>query len=127
MSDPLKDEFNGTWRFANEKEVDGWNYLHFSKGNRIAQFFNIKDGNYDVGQMLVGDIGDNKIEFFPQDGSDGWTRGYRFDDGNLVIVEGDDEYPCQRPPENLEWLTEGIAKSDQFFEENEASWGTAQE
>lgn len=123
MSSPLKPEFEGTWRFANEKEADGWNYLNFSKGNRVAQFFNINEGKFDCGKMLVSDIGDDRIEFFPEDGSEGWTRKYRFDDGNLVIIEGDDEYPCSRLPEMLPWLVEGIFESESYFDKNEANWG----
>ncbi len=123
MISPLKLGFDGTWRFKNEKEVDGWNYLHFSKGNRIAQFYNIKNGTFEVGRMLVGDIGNNLIEFFPQDGSKGWTRSYRFDDGNLVIIEGKDEYPCSRVQDPPVWLEEGIAAADRFFDEFEGTWG----
>lgn len=123
MTNPLKSDFDGTWRFVNEKEDEGWNYLHFSRGNRIVQFYNIKDGTYQDGKMLVGDAGNQKIEFFPQDGSEGWTRGYRFDDGNLVIVEGDMEFPCERISEMAPWLKEGITKADSYFDEHEATWG----
>ena len=126
MSNPLPDEFDGTWRFANEAEADGWNYLHFSNGNRITQFYNIKEGNFEDAKMLVKDIGNATIEFFPRDGSDGWTRGYRFDDGNLVIVEGESEYPCQRPPEVPGWLQQGIEDALLYFEENEPKWGTSE-
>lgn len=123
MNHPLREDFNGTWRFANEKEVDGWNYLHFSKGNRIVQFFNIQDGTYNDAKMLVNEAENNKIEFFPEDGSDGWTRGFRFDEGNLVIVEGDDEYPCERLSEMPEWLAEGIRNAAIYFDERESEWG----
>lgn len=124
MSTPLNDQFDGTWRFVNEKEEEGWNYLHFSRGNRIVQFFNIKGGDYQNGQMLVSDAGDSKIQFYPEDGSEGWTRGYRFDDGNLVIVEGDDEYPCEPVTEKPDWLAKGIVDSDEYFNQNESNWGT---
>lgn len=123
MATNIKAEFEGTWRFANEKEEDGWNYLHFSKGNRITQYYNIKNGDFDCTHMLVQDIGDSSIEFFPEDGSPGWTRQFRFDDGNLVIIEKGVEYPCSRPPELLPWLVIGISEAETYFDENEAAWG----
>ena len=59
MDSPLDDRFDGTWRFANENDEEGWNYLHFSKGNRIVQFYNINAGKFEKGQCLVGKINDD--------------------------------------------------------------------
>lgn len=122
MSEPLDERFEGTWRFENPREEEGWNYLHFSRGNRIVQFFNIRGGSFDTGKMLVGDIGDSRIEFYPEGGGEGWTRVYRFDDGNLVIIEGEDEYPCARPPSLPDWLEGGIAEAQAYFDAREADW-----
>lgn len=123
MSEPLDERFEGTWRFENPKEEEGWNYLHFSGGNRIVQFFNIREGSFDTGKMLVGDIGDSRIEFYPEGGGEGWTRIYRFDDGNLVIIEGEDEYPCSRLPSLPDWLAAGIDEAQEYFATREADWG----
>lgn len=127
MSNPLPGEFFGTWRFANEKEVDGYNYLHFSPSpgesvSRIVQFFNIKDGSFDCSKMLVADIGGSKIEFFPEGGDEGWTRGFRFDEGNLVILEGEDEYPCDQMTDIPEWLSTGISEAQSYFDSAESDW-----
>lgn len=118
----LSEAFDGTWRFANEKEADGWNYLHFSNGGRIVQFYNITGEKFDTGKMLVRDIGGNQIRFFPRGGGKGWTRHYRFDEGNLVIIEGSAQYPCSRPETIPEWLRLGIEESGRFFAEHEANW-----
>ena len=123
MESPLDDRFDGTWRFANENDEEGWNYIHFSNGNRVVQFYNINGGKFEKGQCLVGKVGDDQMKFTPQGGGEGWTRNFSFDEeGNLTIIEGMDTYPCSRLPENLDWLERAIRESENFFDENEPSW-----
>ncbi len=123
MSQPLDKRFEGTWRFANEKEEDGWNYLHFSGSHRIVQFFHIRSGAYDAGRCLVAIAGPDTLQFRPQGGGEGWTRNFAFDDeSNLTIIEGAETFPCTRLPEIPEWLEKAIAESEAYFDKHEANW-----
>ena len=125
MDTPLDDRFEGIWRFANDTDEEGWNYLHFSKGNRIVQFYNINGGKFDKGQCLVRKVSEDTIHFTPRDGGEGWTRNFSFDEtGNLTIIEGKDTFPCSRIPELPTWLSDAIEESEKFFDENEESWGS---
>ena len=125
MKQPLPSEFDGTWRFEEPEEEEGYNYLHFSNGNRVVQFYKIKDGSFEDGRMLIGYIGDHTIEFYPKDGSVGWTRKFRFEDQKLVIqnLKEGKEFHCSRLQDIPEWLASGIALSDSYFDENEPNWG----